>query len=60
MISAQHKLFIIVFLDLFGVGLVIPLLPVLVEDIGMPPAFFGMLGSLYGIAQLLAAPGSDK
>lgn len=58
MMNAQYTLLSIVFLDLFGVGLVVPLLPVIVQELGLPPAFYGVLGSLYGIAQLMAAPGS--
>jgi hypothetical protein len=46
-----------VFLDLFAVGLVVPLIPHFLSSLGASPSTIGVIGSFYGLAQVLGAPG---
>lgn len=49
-------LFLIVFLDLVGFGLVIPLLPFYVQRVGEGPEVITAVLGLYSLAQFVAAP----
>jgi DHA1 family tetracycline resistance protein-like MFS transporter len=49
-------LFLIVFVDLVGVGVIIPLLPFFGEHFGASPAQVGLLMAAYSFTQFLAAP----
>lgn len=49
-------LFLIVFVDLVGFGLIIPLLPFYGEHFSASPATVGLLMAVYSFAQFLAAP----
>ncbi len=49
-------LFLIVFVDLVGFGLIIPLLPFYGEHFHASPATVGLLMAVYSFAQFLAAP----
>ena len=49
-------LFLIVFLDLVGFGLVIPLLPFYVQRVGEGPQIITAVLGLYSLAQFIAAP----
>jgi MFS transporter, DHA1 family, tetracycline resistance protein len=48
--------FLIVFVDLVGFGIIIPLLPFYGEHFGASPAEVGLLMASYSLTQLLAAP----
>ncbi len=57
----EHKakvgiVFLIVFIDLVGFGIVIPFLPLYGEDFGPSPVVFGLLMASFSIMQFLAAP----
>jgi DHA1 family tetracycline resistance protein-like MFS transporter len=57
----QHRVkvgivFLIVFIDLVGFGIVIPFLPLYAEDFGPSPVVFGLLMASFSIMQFLAAP----
>jgi DHA1 family tetracycline resistance protein-like MFS transporter len=49
-------LFLIVFVDLVGFGLIIPLLPFYAEHFQARPATIGLLMASYSLAQFVAAP----
>lgn len=49
-------IFIIVLVDLLGLTIIIPLLPLYAASFGADPVTIGLLGSAYPIMQLLAAP----
>eukprot|EP00164_Ancoracysta_twista_P006091 GFYU01008405.1.p1 GENE.GFYU01008405.1~~GFYU01008405.1.p1 ORF type:complete len:477 (+),score=116.98 GFYU01008405.1:72-1433(+) len=49
-----------VFLDLFAVALVIPLLPFLATELGASPRIYGLLGSTYGVTQLMGSVAVGK
>src|SRR6185436_13728404 len=49
-------LFLIVFVDLVGFGLLIPLLPFYVQRVGASPALITMVLGLYSAAQFVAGP----
>ena len=49
-------LFLIVFMDLVGFGLLIPLLPFYVQAVGASPEVITLVLGLYSIGQLVAAP----
>ncbi len=54
-------IFITLLLDILGVGLIIPILPRLIEklvggDIGDASKMYGLLGALYALMQFLCAP----
>ncbi|QLG28189.1 MFS transporter [Halorarum halophilum] len=46
----------VVFLDLLGFGVVIPVLPFYVRSLGVSDLFIGLLAASYSLAQFLAAP----
>jgi MFS family permease len=46
----------VVFLDLVGFGIVIPILPYYVRSFGVSDVFIGLLAATYSLAQFLAAP----
>ncbi|QLG60985.1 MFS transporter [Halorarum salinum] len=46
----------VVFLDLLGFGVVIPILPFYVRSFGVSDVFIGLLAASYSLAQFLAAP----
>ncbi len=49
-------IFLVVFVNLLGFGIIIPLLPFYAEDLGASPAVVGLLFAAYSISQLIAAP----
>jgi len=51
-----RTIFLIVFIDLLGFGLVLPLLPFYAENYGATPAVTGLLVASYAAAQLVGAP----
>ncbi len=48
--------FLIVFIDLVGFGIVIPILPLYAERFGPSPVLFGLLMASFSAMQLVAAP----
>ncbi|MFN3309175.1 MAG: MFS transporter [Anaerolineales bacterium] len=54
--SRLLTIFIIVFVDLLGFGLILPLLPYYAETYGATPTLVGLLVASYAAAQLLGAP----
>lgn len=54
--SRLLTIFIIVFIDLLGFSLILPLLPYYAESYGATPALTGLLVASYAAAQLLGAP----
>jgi DHA1 family tetracycline resistance protein-like MFS transporter len=50
------NIFIVVFVDLLGFGLILPLLPYYAETFGATPAIIGLLVASYAAASLLGAP----
>lgn len=42
-----------IFFDFFSVGIIIPLLPYYVSNLGADIWIYGLLGSTYGISQLI-------
>jgi multidrug resistance protein len=49
-------LFLTVFIDLLGFGIVIPFLPMFAHDLGIRAAGIGLILAAYSIAQLVCAP----
>jgi DHA1 family tetracycline resistance protein-like MFS transporter len=49
-------IFLIVFVDLLGFSLILPLLPYYAEEYGATPAIIGMLVASYAAAQFIGAP----
>ncbi len=49
-------LFLIVFIDLVGFGVIIPLLPFFGEHFDASPAMVGLLMAIYSLTQFIAAP----
>jgi DHA1 family tetracycline resistance protein-like MFS transporter len=49
-------LFLIVFIDLVGFGMVIPVMPLYAERLGASPAWIGLLSTLYSAMQFVFAP----
>ncbi len=49
-------IFLIVFIDLLGFGLILPLLPFIGEKYGANPFVIGLLTAVYSFFQLLSAP----
>jgi len=45
-----------IFLDMIGVGMILPVMPSLAKELGATPALYGLIGSFYGIGQLIGAP----
>ncbi|MCJ7717247.1 MAG: MFS transporter, partial [Anaerolineales bacterium] len=50
------SIFIIVFIDLLGFGLILPLLPFYADQYGATPLVVGLLTAVYAAAQLVGAP----
>jgi len=50
------NIFIVVFVDLLGFGLILPLLPYYAEKFGASPAVIGLLTASYAAASLVGAP----
>jgi DHA1 family tetracycline resistance protein-like MFS transporter len=50
------NIFIIVFIDLMGFGLILPLLPFYADEYGATPFVVGLLTASYAAAQLIGAP----
>lgn len=50
------NIFLIVFIDLLGFGLILPLLPFYAESYGASPTLIGLLTASYAAAQLIGAP----
>ncbi len=49
-------IFLIVFIDLVGFGIVIPILPLYAEEYGPSPVIFGLLMASFSIMQFIFAP----
>ncbi|MFZ1413796.1 MAG: MFS transporter [Defluviicoccus sp.] len=49
-------IFLIVFVDLMGFGLIVPLLPFFAEHFAASPTMVGLLMASYSLAQLVSAP----
>jgi DHA1 family tetracycline resistance protein-like MFS transporter len=54
--AARMVLFLTVFIDLLGFGIVIPFLPMFAHDLGIGAAGIGLIFAAYSIAQLVCAP----
>ncbi|GAB4399909.1 MAG: tetracycline resistance MFS efflux pump [Anaerolineales bacterium] len=54
--SPLFSIFLVVFIDLLGFGLILPLLPFYAETYGATPLVVGLLTASYAAAQLLGAP----
>lgn len=54
--SRLLTIFLIVFIDLLGFSLILPLLPYYAESYGATPAVVGLLVASYAAAQLIGAP----
>ncbi|MGB2964366.1 MAG: MFS transporter [Anaerolineales bacterium] len=50
------NIFIIVFIDLLGFGLILPLLPFYADQYGATPVVVGLLTAIYAATQLFGAP----
>lgn len=50
------SVFIIVFIDLLGFGLILPLLPYYADEFGATPTVVGLLTASYAAAQFIGAP----
>ncbi len=50
------SIFLVVFIDLLGFGLILPLLPYYAEEYGATPFIVGLLAASYAAAQLIGAP----
>jgi DHA1 family tetracycline resistance protein-like MFS transporter len=50
------NIFIIVFIDLLGFGLILPLLPYYADQFGATPIIIGLITASYAAAQLIGAP----
>ena len=50
------NIFVIVFIDLLGFGLILPLLPFYADEFGATPFLVGLLTAIYAAAQLIGAP----
>lgn len=49
-------LFSVVFVDMLGFGLILPLLPYIAANWGASPAMIGLIGAAYPLGQFLGAP----
>lgn len=49
-------IFLIIFINMFGFGIILPLLPYYVESFGAGPLTIGLLTAVYSLFQLLSAP----
>ncbi len=54
--SRLIPVFLVVFVDLLGFGLILPLLPYYADSYGATPLIVGLLTASYAAAQLLGAP----
>ena len=54
--SALAILFVIVFIDLLGFGMVIPVMPLYAERLGASEAWTGLLSAGYSAMQFVFAP----
>jgi len=54
--SALGILFLVVFIDLLGFGMVIPVMPLYAEELGAPKAWIGLLLTGYSAMQFVFAP----
>jgi DHA1 family tetracycline resistance protein-like MFS transporter len=54
--SRLLTIFVIVFVDLLGFGLILPLLPYYADSYGATPVIVGLLVASYAAAQLIGAP----
>lgn len=54
--SFSNVLYVAVFLDLFAVGLIIPVYSTIYKTLGINPVTFGFIGSVYGFAQFFFNP----
>ena len=54
--SRLFPIFLVVFVDLLGFGLILPLLPFYADAYGATPTIVGLLTASYAAAQLLGAP----
>jgi MFS family permease len=54
--SALGILFLVVFVDLLGFGMVIPVMPLYAERLGASEAWIGLLSTGYSLMQLVFAP----
>src|SRR5512139_2966438 len=54
--SRLLTIFLIVFIDLLGFSLILPLLPYYAEAYGATPVVIGLLVASYAAAQLIGAP----
>jgi MFS transporter, DHA1 family, tetracycline resistance protein len=54
--SPLFAIFLIVLVDVLGLTIIIPLLPIYAESLGATPFVAGLLISSYGLCQLLAGP----
>lgn len=50
------NIFVIVFIDLLGFGLILPLLPFYADQYGATPIVVGLLTAIYAATQLIGAP----
>jgi len=53
---ALFTIFLIVFVDLLGFGIILPLLPYIAEQYHASPFTIGLLGATYSLFQLLSGP----
>ena len=49
-------LFFVVFVDMLGFGLILPLLPYIASNWGATPAMIGLIGAAYPLGQFIGAP----
>ena len=49
-------LFSVVFVDMLGFGLILPLLPYIAANWGASPAIIGLIGAAYPLGQFFGAP----
>ncbi|MBI1307877.1 MAG: MFS transporter [Bacteroidetes bacterium] len=54
--KALAVLFLTIFLDLFGFGMIIPVLPILTTDLGATSFQLGIIASLYSLMNFLFSP----
>lgn len=52
LMTRQNILAACVFIDLFAVSLIVPLLPFRYKELGISPVQIGMMGSVYSVAQI--------
>jgi MFS family permease len=52
LLSKQNVLAACVFIDMFAVSLVVPLLPIRYKELGITPVLIGTMGSIYRFTQI--------